>query len=197
MESVLGVLVGLGLAASCGFRVFVPLLIASVATRAGFVEPAEGFAWLGSWGALIALAIATVVEIGAYYIPWLDNALDTAASPAAAVAGTVLFAAMVTDFDPFLQWSLAIIAGGGAAAVVQGGTVATRAASTATTGGTANFLFNTIETGVGFLFSILSIAVPVVAIVLLVAMIVALYYTGRKVFQRLFARGSKVSTDQI
>ena len=191
MESFLGVLVGLGLAASCGFRVFVPLLVVSVATRTGVSEPAEGFAWLGSWGALIALAIATVAEVAAYYVPWLDNALDTVASPAAAVAGTVLFAAMVTDFDPFLQWSLAIIAGGGAAAVVQGGTVASRAASTATTGGTANFLVSTIETAAGFVFSILSVVVPVVAIVGLIAAIGGLYYTGRKVVRRFFARRIK------
>jgi hypothetical protein len=188
MESLLGALVGLGLAASCGFRVFVPLLVASVATRAGLVEPAEGFAWLGSWPAIIALAVATLVEVGAYYVPWLDNLLDTIASPAAAVAGTVLFAALVTDFDPFLQWSLAIIAGGGAAAVVQGGTVATRAASTTTTGGTANFLINTAETASGFFFSILSIALPILAIALLAAVCAILYYIGRKVVRRFFSR---------
>jgi hypothetical protein len=36
--------------------------------------------WLGSDAALVAFATALVVEIGAYYVPWLDNALDTIAT---------------------------------------------------------------------------------------------------------------------
>ena len=107
------------------------------------------------------------MEIGAYYVPWLDNALDAIASPLSVVAGAILFAASVTGFDPFWQWSLAIIAGGGAAAMVQGGTVAARLASTATTGGLANFVVNTVETIFGAVFSVLAIVVPVVALVLL------------------------------
>ena len=135
-ESILAILIGLGLAASCGFRVFVPLLVVSLAARSDYLDLAEGFSWMASDAALLATLIATGIEIAAYYVPWLDNLLDTIASPAAVVSGTVLFAACVTEFDPFLKWSLALIAGGGSAAVVQGGTVLTRGASTISTGGT-------------------------------------------------------------
>jgi hypothetical protein len=191
MESLLAAIIGVGLAASCGFRVFVPLLMVSVAARSGYLELADGFAWMGTWPALAAFAVATVIEIAAYYVPWLDNLLDTITSPAAVVAGTVLFASCVAEFDPLLQWSLAIIAGGSAAGIVQGGTVATRAASTTTTGGPANFLFSTMETLAGFAFSILSIVVPILGLILLVVVVGVLYYVGRQVVRRVFKRRLK------
>ena len=126
METMLAVILGLGLAASCGFRVFVPLLVTSAAALADYLELANGFEWIGTWTAFAALAVASLLEVAAYYIPWLDNLLDTIASPIGVIAGIILFAASVTELDPFLHWSLAIIAGGGAAGIVQGGTVVTR-----------------------------------------------------------------------
>jgi hypothetical protein len=188
MDSMLAVIVGIGLAASCGFRVFAPLLVASAATHAGYLDVAHGFDWLGTWPATIAFAIAALVEIAAFYIPWLDNLLDGLASPVAVVAGAVLFAAVAVDLDPFLHWSLAIIAGGGSAAIVQGATVLTRAASTGTTAGLANFIVSTFETVGGFFFSVMSIVVPILTLILLVALIATMYYTGRRALRKLFSR---------
>ena len=188
MESALAVIVGIGLAASCGFRVFVPLLVCSVATKAGYLELAEGFHWIGTWAALGAFAVAAFVEVAAYYVPWLDNLLDTIASPAGMIAGVILFAASVTGLDPFLHWSLAVIAGGGAAGIVQGGTVVTRVASTASSGGVANFAVSTFELVAGFFFSILSIVVPVLGMILLVVVICGMYCVGRPVWRALFSR---------
>jgi hypothetical protein len=181
MESVLAALVGLGLAASCGFRVFVPLLVVSASANTGYLELSDGFDWIGTRAALVAFAIATAAEIGAFYIPWLDHVLDMIASPIAVVAGAILFAAFAVDLNPFLRWSLAIIAGGGSAAIVQGGTVVSRLASTTTTGGLANFAVATIETLASFVFSILSIVVPVVAVALLLAAAGCMFYIGRRV----------------
>lgn len=187
METLVAILVGIGLAASCGFRVFVPLLVASAASLSGYLPLSSGFEWLGTWPALAAFAVASVVEIAAYYVPWLDNALDTIASPVGVIAGVLLFAASATELDPFWQWSLAILGGGGSAGVVQGATVVARAASTATTGGLANFVINTIETIAGALFSVMAIVIPIVALVLLVPVVAVMYYIGRRVFQRLQA----------
>jgi len=188
MDSIIAVVIGICLAASCGFRVFTPLLVASAATHGGYLDVTQGFDWISTWPAFIAFAIATAVEIGAFYVPWLDNLLDAIASPAAVIAGAVLFAAVAIDLDPFLRWSLAIIAGGAAAAVVQGGTVLARAASTTTTAGFANFIVATLETAAGFLFSLMSIVVPIVTLVLLLALVAAMYYTGRRVLENLFSR---------
>jgi hypothetical protein len=193
MESVLAVIVGVGLAASCGFRVFIPLLVTSAAAMAGYLELAEGFEWIGTWTAFAAFAVAALLEIAAYYIPWLDNLLDTIASPMGVVAGVILFAASVTELDPFLHWSLAIIAGGGSAGIVQGGTVVTRAVSTTTTGGLANFAVSTLETVAGFIFSVMSIVVPLLALVILLAVIGCMYYFGRQVVRKLVSRWDKAS----
>jgi hypothetical protein len=188
METLIAVLVGIGLAASCGFRVFVPMLVCSAASLAGYLPLSDGFQWIGTWSAFAAFAIASTVEIAAYYVPWLDNALDTIASPVGVIAGALLFAASVTDLDPVWHWSLAILGGGGSAGIVQGGTIAVRAVSTATTGGLANFVVNTLETIAGAVFSVLAIVIPILALVLLVPVVGLMYYVGRRVVRLLLVR---------
>ncbi|RKG29386.1 DUF4126 domain-containing protein [Acinetobacter tianfuensis] len=172
METILGLCIGIGLSAACGFRVFVPLLVMSSAAIMGWFEPMKGFEWLAMPSVCIALAIATVFEVGAYYIPWVDNLLDTIATPAAMIAGTLTTMAVSTgEMSQFASWAAAIIVGGGTATAVQMGTVAARGVSTATTGGIANPLLSTGEWIGAFVLSILSLIVPVlmVIVVLLVA----------------------------
>ena len=77
MELILSLSVGLGLSAACGFRIFVPLLVISIANKAGHLELADSFEWMGSTAAIITFATATVLEVSAYYVPWVDNLLDT------------------------------------------------------------------------------------------------------------------------
>ncbi len=168
METILELIVGIGLSAACGFRVFVPMLGMSIAALSGHITLSPGFAWIGTWPALIAFTTATVFEICAYYIPWLDHVMDALMTPAAVVAGTILTASMLGEISPFLKWCLAIIAGGGVAAVVQGGTVALRAASSGTTGGAGNFLVSTTELGGSIVVTILAILVPLLCLVAVV-----------------------------
>ncbi len=168
METLLSILVGIGLSAACGFRVFIPPLIISIAAAAGHLNLAGEFAWLSSTPALISLCIAAGLEIAAYYVPWLDNLLDTVATPAAVVAGTIVTASMVTDVSPFLKWTLAVIAGGGAAAAVQGVTVVVRGASTALTGGFANWVVATGEWLGAIATTILVMILPILTLFLLV-----------------------------
>jgi len=180
METLLSICVGIGLSAACGFRIFVPLLMMSVASLSGHLSLASGFEWIGSYPALITFAVATCVEIAGYYVPWVDNLLDSIATPAAVVAGTIVTASLVSDVSPFLKWTLALIAGGGAAGVVQGTTVAARAASSAGTGGLGNPFLATIEFGGSILTSILALVMPVLAVALLVLFVVLL---SRKLLQ--------------
>lgn len=168
MDPVITVLMGIGLSAACGFRIFVPLLAASIAARSGHVTLSSQFQWLGSDAALIAFGAATLIEIGAYYIPWVDNLLDTVASPMAVAAGTILTASFALDLDPFLRWTLAIIAGGGTAGLVQSLTVSTRALSSAGSLGLANPLVATAELGGSILTSVLALVLPVLTIVAIV-----------------------------
>lgn len=172
MENLLGLCVGIGLSAACGFRIFVPLLAMSIASYSGHLELSQGFSWIGSEAALIAFGVATVLEVTAYYVPWLDNALDTITTPAAVVAGTIVTASMVSDMSPFLKWTLAVIAGGGAAGLVQGATVVTRAISTGGTGGLANPIFATAELGGAVVGSSLAIVAPILGIMSIIGLAV-------------------------
>ncbi len=181
-QTLLGVLAGIGLAAACGFRVFVPMLVAAIAIRSGALHAAGGFEWLGSTPALIALSVATVLEIGAYYIPGLDHLLDTIASPAAVVAGTLVTASFVTDVEPWFRWTLAAVAGGGAAALVQAATVVARGASGIFTFGIANPLVATAELAGASVASVLAIVAPV--IVVLGVVVLAVWLVRRLVRRR-------------
>ncbi len=171
IETLLTVCLGIGLSAACGFRVFVPMLILSVAAKSGHIGLASGFDWIGSTPALVTFSVATALEVGAYYIPWLDNLLDSMASPTAVVAGTVVTASVVTDVSPLMQWTMALIAGGGAAGAVQAATVLVRGASTAGTGGLANPIVSTAELGGSLLMSALSIFLPLLAVGLAVGVV--------------------------
>ena len=93
----LSVALGIGLAAATGLRLFLPMLVMSVAAYAGHLPLSENFAWLGTAPALLLLGVAAIAEILAYYIPGVDNLLDTLATPAAFVAGTIVSAAVITD----------------------------------------------------------------------------------------------------
>jgi hypothetical protein len=167
METLLAVCAGLGLAAACGFRVFVPMLIMSIAVHAGHLHVTPGMAWIGGEPALISFSIATALEIGGYYIPWLDHFLDTVATPAAVIAGTIVTASMVTDVSPYLRWTLAVIAGGGVAGAVQGTTVLARGVSLATTGGLGNPIVATLELGGSIAASIAAIVAPFLALLII------------------------------
>lgn len=179
-DLIIGILAGIGLAAASGFRVFLPMFVLSLAAHSGSIPLNDKLAWLGSSTAMVILGVAMVVEIGAYLIPWVDHLLDVIAVPLAAIAGTLMVAAVLRDTDPALTWTLALIAGGGTATAVQTSTTATRAASTATTGGLANPLFSASESVLSLVFSILAIVAPLIAF-LLVAGIIFLIY---KLFRR-------------
>lgn len=171
METILGLCIGIGLSAACGFRVFVPLLVMSIASLLGWFEPMKGFEWLAMPSVCIAFAVATVCEVAAYYIPWVDNMLDTVATPAAMIAGTLTTMAVSSgEMSQFASWASAIIVGGGTAGAVQMSTVAVRGVSTATTGGVANPLVSTGEWIGAFLLSILSLIVPVLVVVLIIVL---------------------------
>jgi len=185
-DTVFGIALGFALSAACGFRVFVPLLALSLAAQSGHVQLAPGFGWIGSDPALLALATATLVEVLAYYVPWLDHLLDTLASPAAMLAGAVATASVVTDLPPLLHWSVAVIGGGGAAGIVQGASVLMRIKSAVLTGGLANPLVATAELAAAVATSLLALIAPAIALcffALLCAVIAhasARYILGRR-----------------
>ncbi|HZW38013.1 MAG TPA: DUF4126 domain-containing protein [Ignavibacteriaceae bacterium] len=168
LEIILTIFMGLGLSAAAGFRIFVPFLIISIASLTGYLNLSESFSWIGTIPALVTFSIATCLEIAAYYIPWVDNMLDTIASPIAVVAGMILMASVITGMSPLLKWSLAIIAGGGISATIQGLTGTSRAASSVTTGGLGNPVLSTVEIGGAITMTLLAIFLPIAAMILVI-----------------------------
>ncbi|HEY7436814.1 MAG TPA: DUF4126 domain-containing protein [Methylomirabilota bacterium] len=184
MDALIGVFVGLALSAAVGFRVFVPLLLTGSAARLGYLDLTADMAWLGSDAALVALATATVLEVSAYYVPWLDNLLDAIATPTAVVAGVIAWAAVTPELSPLLRWTLAVVAGGGAAGLVQSGTALLRWKSSAFTGGLGNPVVATGELLGALVLSVLGVLAPVLAAVLVVLGLVGLGYLYRRATSR-------------
>ena len=183
MEILLNICLGMGLSAACGFRVFVPLLAMSIASLSGHLTLSPGFQWIGTYSAFIAFGTATILEVSAYYIPWVDNLMDSIAAPAAMIAGTIVAASSIIQISPLMKWTLAIIAGGGTAAIFHGATTIMRGASTAVTGGLGNHTIATTELGIALGLSVLAIVLPLVSGI---AVLVLFFVVVRKGFQKLF-----------
>ena len=186
---VLAIALGLGLAAAAGFRVFVPLLTAGLAANAGYLDLSGGFDWLSSTPALVALGTATLLEVGAYYVPWLDNTLDALASPAAVAAGIVASAAVITDVPPMVRWLVAIVGGGGVAGIIQSATVVARLKSSTLTGGFGNPVIATLELLGAAIAALLALFLPLIALVALIVLCVAILVAWRRLLagrRRLF-----------
>ncbi|XGW00059.1 MAG: DUF4126 domain-containing protein [Leptolyngbya sp. BL-A-14] len=190
MDTFISLLLGVSLSAACGFRVFVPLLVVSVAAIVGHLDLPANVAWLGTDHALIAFAVASSLEVAGYYIPWFDHLLDLVATPLAIVAGTVVTAATAPDMSPLAQWTLAAIAGGGAAGLTKGLLNTLRLGSTATSGGLTNPILSTVELIASLGLSALAIALPAVAGILVV---VVLSFAVYKLWRFLFRGQSQPS----
>ncbi|KAA5821476.1 DUF4126 domain-containing protein [Algibacter amylolyticus] len=179
-ETIISICLGVGLAASVGFRVFLPLFALSLASYFDVWQLNESWQWIGSTAAIITLGAATLVEVFAYFIPYIDNVLDSIAVPLAALAGTAIMLSTVADLSPVITWALAIIAGGGTAAAVAGTSSTARFASTVTTGGVANPLVSTVETGTSVVMSVVSIFLPFLAVFLVIVILFIIFKLYKK-----------------
>lgn len=180
VEVAASIFLGLGLAASVGFRIFLPLLALSIAHHFELVPLNESWTWVSSSTAMTVFAVATVAEILAYFIPWLDNLLDTIALPTATLAGTAVMASTVMELDPLWRWALAIIAGGGTAGLIKGVNTKTRLTSSVTTAGIGNPVVSATETIFSAGLSALSIFLWPLAALAVILLLVALIFFYRK-----------------
>ncbi|NHF59779.1 DUF4126 domain-containing protein [Flavobacteriaceae bacterium TP-CH-4] len=183
-DTIISIFLGVGLAASVGFRVFLPLFALSLAAYFNVWDLNENWQWIGSLAAVITLGVAMLVEIFGYFIPWVDNLLDSIAVPLAAIAGTAVMVSTVADLDPMVTWALAIIAGGGTATAIKGAGATGRLASTASTGGLANPIVSAVETGTAMVVTTASIFAPILAAVLVIIILAIVFSIYRKLRPR-------------
>ena len=171
MDILVSAFLGIGLAAAVGFRIFLPFLFMSLAAQFGLMEFSSGFEWIGTSVALILFGTASIVEILAYYIPWFDNLLDSITAPLAMVCGSLVMASTMVEMEPWIKWTLAVIAGGGTAGLIKGTSTTTRAVSSVTTAGLGNSLVATIEAVGSAALSVLSIFIPVLAVLVVLVLV--------------------------
>lgn len=176
LETIVSICLGIGLASATGFRVFLPVFALSLASYFNIIPINESWAWIGGIPALVSFGAAMIFEIFGYYIPFIDNLLDTIATPLAAIAGFVVMASTLVDINPTLTTILAIIAGGGTASAMQGMTAMTRLASSVKTAGIGNPVVATAETGTAITLSTLAIFLPIVAVILVVIIFGVIYW---------------------
>ncbi|MDZ7634576.1 MAG: DUF4126 domain-containing protein [Bacteroidales bacterium] len=184
LELLTAVAIGIGLAASTGFRVFVPMLVAAIAAKAGVMPLNESFQWLASWTSIAILGTATVVEIMAYYIPVVDNLLDTIATPLAVVAGTLLLTSVLPIDSELMKWITGAAVGGGSAAVVQAGSALTRLTSTKLTAGVGNPVVATVENVAATGTSILSLVIPFFTVAIFLLLVIFIFSRVRRKLRR-------------
>jgi hypothetical protein len=178
---------GIALSATAGFRVFVPMLAAALAGHFNVINLPADMAWLSSWTSIICFATASIAEIGAYYIPFIDNLLDTIATPLSVAAGTLLAFSIlpVSGQEPIVRWALAFLAGGSTAGTIQLGTGLLRLLSSKTTIGTGNVVVATTENAAALTGSALSLVVPVIVALLLLCLCTWIVI---KLFKRIIPR---------
>jgi Domain of unknown function (DUF4126) len=179
VSSWLAVGAGVALAAACGLRAFLPLLLVGAAARGGLVELAPSVHWLASDPALIALAVATVVELAADKIPVVDHALDT--------VGMVLrpAAAWLAAYSLLVHWpapwgQIAALLPALMALGVQGAKAKIRLGSTALTLGTGNPMVSVVEDLVSFALSAAALIAPWLALIGLLVLILVLARRRRR-----------------
>ncbi len=167
------VALGIALSACCGFRIFVPMLAGAIAAYNNWFTVPTDMQWLGSMPAIICFATAAIIEIGAYYFPFLDNILDAIAAPLAVIAGTVLAFAILPGAgnEPMLRWVTALVAGGATAGTIHVGTGLLRLFSTKATLGTGNPVIATGENAAAVTGAVFSFIIPVIIAGILVVVV--------------------------
>lgn len=182
VQTITATALGIALAACCGFRVFVPMLVAGLASKFQLFQFSDSFTWLSGTPALIALGAATIAEIAAYYIPFIDNILDTLSAPLAAIAGTLLATSVIPVDNEWMKWIIGIVAGGGSAGLISSGTGLLRLFSSKTTLGTGNAVVSTGENTAAIGGSILAFLIPVIMAMLFVLFI---FWIMKKIYNRI------------
>ncbi|GAB3598799.1 DUF4126 domain-containing protein [Microbacterium tumbae] len=175
-------LIGSSLAASAGLNAWMPLFLLGLADRLlPAVELPSGWTWISSDIALWILGGLLVLEIVADKIPALDSINDVVQTVLRPAAGGVVFGAgssaqTVAVDDPSTFFSentwVPIVTGVVIALVVHATKATARVAANTMTGGLAAPVLSTAEDGASFLLAGLAIVVPVLAGLLLIALIV-------------------------
>ncbi|GAB4585560.1 DUF4126 domain-containing protein [Nocardia sp. IFM 10818] len=167
------VLGAFGLSGAAGLNAWLPLLVVGVADRVGWIDLGSSYGWLSSTPALIVIGVVFLLDLVGDKIPALDSALHGIGTLVAPASGAILFAAE-TSLSAQLPPAVAAILGAVTAGSVHAGRAVARPVVTGTTAGVGNPVVSTAEDGTSLALTILALAVPVVAFVVIVVLLIGL-----------------------
>ena len=182
MSSILGsVLTSAGLGAGAGVNAYATLLVFGLLSRwqPGMFQ-GDLAAFFARPAVLIVLGVLYTIEFVADKIPAVDHVWDIVHTFVRPFAGALVAWAAAAPGVPRGVVIVASIIGGGAALATHATKATVRAASTVTTGGTANPLLSLIEDLFAFLNAVVAIFLPWLAVLLAVLLVVALLRFKRR-----------------
>lgn len=169
MDDLTAYLTALGLATAAGLSAWMPLLATGLLARWTDLLDLEG-AWdaLEQAPVLLALWGVAVADFAGDKIPAVDHALHAAGTVIAPATGVVaaLASSSALEASPALMAIIGLVA----AETSHGTRMAIRPFSTATTGGAGNPVLSLAEDVVSAGLSVIAIALPVLAALLVLAM---------------------------
>ena len=168
----LAVASGIALASACGLRAFLPLWLLGLLGRAHVVHLSAKMDWLTHDFALVALGVATVVEIAADKIPVIDHVLDAIGllvRPAAAwLASYAVFRDWPAPWGQGASAALALLALG-----IQVTKAKLRIGTTALTLGHGNPVVSIFEDMASLVMALAGLLAPAAALVVVIALFIA------------------------
>ncbi len=169
MITVVQLMMGVSLAACCGLRAWMPMLIVGLLAKACYVELSPTFSFLARNDALIIFGVATVLELVGDKVIVIDHFLDAVGTIVRPTVGTVLASSMLTKVDPLVATTFGLIAGGSTAFTIHAGKSLLRAKCSGLAHfhvGVGNAALSTVEDVLAVGGVLLAAFVPVVAFVL-------------------------------
>lgn len=180
IEALSNLATGFGLSAAAGLNAYIPLLIVALLARfTDLVHLNPPFDALTNVWAIAVLAVLVLVEALVDKIPAVDTINDVIQTFVRPAAGAILFAAssnVIRDIHPVL----AVICGILVAGTVHAVKTTARPVVTVTTAGAGNPVVSTTEDVVSAFTSLLSILVPIVALILIAVGVLLIFRSLRR-----------------
>ncbi len=177
----------LGLATAAGLNAWVPLLaVGLLAKHTGLIELTGSWSALAETPVLLGLAGVAALDFTGDKIPTIDHALHAAGTVIAPTTGVVaaLSSTSALDVSPALLTVIGLVA----AETAHGTRMAIRPFSTIGTAGAGNPILSLIEDVTSTGLSVVAIALPVLALLLVLALFAAAWIVIRRLRRRMASR---------
>lgn len=172
-----------GLSAAAGLNAWLPLFVGALLTRLDVVELAGPFDDLTGTGTIAVLGVLTAADFVGDKIPAVDHVLHAIGTVVAPVSGALMFSGEA-GVDSDLPGLASIVLGAGTAEAVHAGRAAVRPLSTATTAGVGNPLLSLLEDAGSALLIVVAFVLPLLALLLVVALVAGLFVAWRSLRRR-------------